>query len=83
MLETIKMMENQNQNKNNYTKWLGLINIPAQMGVIIYLFYKLGFWLDENYVSTKVYYFKIFTIIGVFISLYNVYRQVSELGKNQ
>lgn len=83
MFETIKMMENQNQSKNNYTKWLGLINIPVQMGVIIYLFYKLGFWLDENYVNTKVYYFKIFTIIGVFISLYNVYQQVSELGKNQ
>lgn len=77
------MTQNQNQNKNNYKKWLGLINIPVQMGIIIYLFYKLGFWLDENYVSQKVYYFKIFTLIGVFIALYNVYRQVSELGKNQ
>jgi ATP synthase protein I len=77
------MTQNQNQNKNNYKKWLGLINIPVQMGIIIYLSYKLGFWLDENYVSQKVYYFKIFTLIGVFIALYNVYRQVSELGKNQ
>lgn len=77
------MTQNQNQNKNNYKKWLGLINIPVQMGIIIYLFYKLGFWLDENYVSQKVYFFKIFTLIGVFIALYNVYRQVSELGKNQ
>lgn len=77
------MTENQNQNKNSYKKWLGLINIPIQMGVIIYLFYKLGLWLDDNYVSQKVYYFKIFTLIGVFIALYNVYRQVSELGKNQ
>ncbi len=76
------MTQNQNQNKNNYKKWLGLINIPVQMGIIIYLFYKLGFWLDENYVSQKVYYFKIFTLVGVFIALYNVYRQVSELGKN-
>ncbi len=77
------MTENQNQNKNNYKKWLGLINIPVQMGIIIYLFYKLGFWLDENYINQKVYYFKIFTLIGVFIALYNVYRQVTELGKNQ
>lgn len=77
------MIQNQNQNKNNLNKWLGLINIPLQMGIIIYLFYKLGFWLDNNYSSPKVYYFKIFTIIGVFIALYNVYRQVTEIGKNQ
>lgn len=77
------MMENQNKTKNNSTKWLALINIPAQMGIIIYLFYRLGFWLDENYASKSVYYFKLLTIIGVFIALYNVYRQVTELGKNQ
>ena len=77
------MTPNSNQNKNNYQKWLGLINIPFQMGIIIYLFYKLGFWLDANYVNPKVYYFKIFTLLGVFIALYNVYRQVTALGKNQ
>ena len=76
-------MENLNQNKNNSKKWFGLINIPAQMGVIIFLFYKLGFWLDANYVSTNLYYYKIFTLIGVFLALYNVYRQVTELGKKQ
>lgn len=76
-------MENLNQNKNNYKKWFGLINIPAQMGIIIFLFYKLGFWLDANYASKNVYYYKIFTLIGVFLALYNVYRQVTELGKNQ
>ena len=77
------MTPNSNQNKNNYQKWLGLINIPFQMGIIIYLFYKLGFWLDANYENPKVYYFKIFTLLGVFIALYNVYRQVTNLGKNQ
>ena len=76
-------MANQNQNKNNYKKWLGLVNIPAQMGIIIFLFYKLGFWLDANYTNKNIYYYKIFTLIGVFLALYNVYRQVTELGKNQ
>jgi ATP synthase protein I len=76
-------MENQSQNKNNYKKWLGLINIPLQMGLIIFLFYRFGFWLDNNYENKTVYYYKIFTLLGVFIALYNVYRQVSELGKNQ
>ena len=76
-------MENQNQNKNNYKKWLGLINIPLQMGLIIFLFYKLGFWLDNNYENKSIYYYKLFTLLGVFIALYNVYRQVLEIGKNQ
>jgi ATP synthase protein I len=75
-------MENNNSPKN-YNKWLALINIPIQMGIIIYLFNKLGIWLDENYVNQKIYYFKLFTLIGVFIALYNVYRQVNQIGKNQ
>ncbi|WP_394758634.1 AtpZ/AtpI family protein [Flavobacterium sp.] len=75
-------MENNNQDKKNNTKWLALINIPIQMGVIIFLFYKLGFWLDENYTNEKVFYYKVFTLVGVFLALYNVYRQVNEIGKN-
>ena len=59
------------------------MNIPFQMGIIIYLSYKLGYWLDENYRNPTIYYYKILTVFGVFISLYNVYRQVNELGKNQ
>ena len=77
------MTPNSNQNKNNYKKWLGLINIPFQMGIIIFLSYKLGFWLDANYENPKIFYYKVFTLIGVFIALYNVYKQVNELGKNQ
>ena len=74
-------MEN-NQPKKNYTKWLGFINIPIQMGLIIFVFNKIGVWLDENHTSEKIYYYKIFTIVGVFISLYNVYRQVNQMSKN-
>ena len=75
-------MEKNNQEKKNYNKWLALINIPIQMGAIIFLFYKLGFWLDENYTSPKMYYYKIVTLLGVFLALYNVYRQVNAIGKN-
>jgi len=73
-------MENNNQEKKSANKWLALINIPIQMGVIIFLFHKLGFWLDENYPSEKVYYYKLLTILGVFVALYNVYRQVNQMG---
>lgn len=69
--------------KNNYNKWLSLINIPIQMGVIIFLFAYLGNWLDENYPSEKVYYVKIMVMVGVFLALYNVIRQVKDINKNQ
>jgi ATP synthase protein I len=75
-------MERNNQEKKNYNKWLALINIPIQMGAIIFVFYKFGFWLDENHPSEKIFYYKVFTLVGVFLALYNVYRQVNEIGKN-
>lgn len=71
-----------NKDKKNNIQWLALVNIPIQMGIIIFAFYKFGSWLDENYTSAKVYYYQIFTMIGVFLALYNVYRQVNEIGKN-
>ena len=74
------MENNNNQEKKGYNKWLALINIPVQMGIIIFGFYKLGFWLDEKYPSEKVYYYKILTMVGVSLALYNVYRQVKQIG---
>lgn len=70
-------------NKKQASKWLALINIPIQMGVIIFLFAYLGNWLDENHPSTKVYYIKILVMVGVALALYNVHRQVSEINKSQ
>lgn len=64
-------------------KWLQLINIPIQMGVIIFLFSYLGDWLDENYPHPRVYYSKIIVMVGVVLALYNVIRQVNEINKTQ
>ena len=69
-------------NKNQVSKWIALINIPIQMGVIIFLFAYGGNWLDENYPNPKVYYNKILVMVGVVIALYNVIRQVNEINKS-
>ena len=74
-------MENNKPQKPN-NKWLELINIPAQMGIIIFGFYKLGEYLDNNYPNKTIYYFKVLIMVGVALSLYNVYRQVNKIGKN-
>lgn len=52
------------------------------MGVIIFLFSYLGNWLDETYPSSSVYYQKIAVLIGVFLALYNVFRQVNDINKS-
>lgn len=70
-------------NRSQRNKWIGLINIPIQMGVIIFAFSYLGMWLDENHPSNKVYYHKILIMVGVAIALYNVFRQVNEINKTK
>lgn len=72
-----------NPNKKRANKWLALINIPIQMGAIIFLFSYLGGWLDENHPHPKVYYSKILVMVGVALALYNVIRQVNEINKMQ
>ena len=70
-------------NKNKRNKWIALINIPIQMGVIIFLFSYLGTWLDENHPNPKIYYNKILIMVGVALALYNVFRQVNEINKTK
>jgi len=70
-----------NEERRNRNKWLALINIPVQMGIIIFLFSWFGSWLDEEYGNVKNTNRIIFTLAGVFIALYNVIRQVNQLNK--
>lgn len=72
---------NQEQKKKPLNKWLQLINIPIQMGVVIFLFAYLGEWLDQHYQNINHPNTKLFTMIGVFLALYNVIRQVNQLNK--
>jgi hypothetical protein len=51
------------------------------MGVVIFLFAYLGQWLDEKYPNADNYYTKGVTMVGVFLALYNVYRQVNDLNR--
>lgn len=77
------MTDNKEPEKKKYNKWFSLINIPIQMGAIIFAFSYLGHWLDENHPNSKVYYVKILVVVGVFLALYNVMRQVNDINKNQ
>ncbi|WP_395654399.1 AtpZ/AtpI family protein [Flavobacterium sp.] len=70
-------------NKKQSNKWLALINIPFQMGLIIFGFSYLGGWLDKQYPNTEAYFLKGITLFGVFVALYNVIKQVNQLNNNK
>lgn len=77
------MSSNQNQEpKRKRNKWLALINIPVQMGVIVFLFAYGGKWLDSHYPNKHNLYVKILTLTGVAIAFYNVNRQLKEINKD-
>lgn len=67
--------------KKSPNKWLSLINIPFQMGIIIYLSHRLGSWLDGKYEFENAIANKICTLMGVGLALYQVIRQVNQLNK--
>ena len=71
-----------NKPDKNPNKWLVLISLPIQMGIVIFLFSWLGGWLDEKYPNESGVYNKVFILVGVFLSLYYVIRQVNNLDKN-
>ena len=76
-------MDNKTPNKNHLNKWLVFMGIPFQMGIVIFLFTYFGIWLDEKYSNGSSSLFTIiFSLLSVFISLYNVIRQLKNINKN-
>ena len=76
-------MDNKTPNKNNLNKWLVFMGIPFQMGIVIFLFTYFGIWLDEKYSNGSSSLFTIiFSLLSVFISLYNVIRQLKNINNN-
>ncbi|HRE77813.1 MAG TPA: AtpZ/AtpI family protein [Flavobacterium sp.] len=72
---------NQESKKKPLNKWLVLMNIPFQMGVIIFAGVYFGNWLDEKQQNKNSLYTIIFSLLAVFIALYNVIQQVKNLNK--
>ena len=68
--------------KKQRNKWLALINIPIQMGVVIFLFAYIGDWLDDKYPNKHNMYVKILTLVGVALAFYNLNRQVKDINES-
>lgn len=76
------MTTNKNQKKQS-NKWLALINIPIQMGAIIFAFAYLGKWLDTQYPNPHSLYVKILTMAGIALAFYNINRQLKDINKSE
>ncbi|MFT6749331.1 MAG: hypothetical protein ACI9XR_000437 [Flavobacterium sp.] len=72
-----------NQNKNQRNKWLSLISIPIQIGVVVYLFSRVGEWVDQKFLFEKNTFKIVFILLGVFLSMYSVILQVNKINKNE
>ena len=67
--------------KKDSSKWIQMMNIPFQMGIIIFIFTFIGVRLDERYGMTNSIFTICLSLFSVFIALYNVIRQVKNLNK--
>ncbi len=75
-------MDNQ-QKKKRPNKWFALINIPIQMGVIIYVFSYVGNWLDIKFPNKHNVYVKVITLLGVALAFYNLNRQLKDINSTE
>lgn len=76
------MTYNKESKKKKANKWLTLLSMPIQMGMVIFLFTKFGNWLDFKYPNSHSIYVKISTLIGVAIAFYNLNRQLKDINES-
>jgi len=58
-----------------------LSGVAIQMGVTIFLFVKLGKWLDYKYNQSGKAFLVICTLVGVAASLYVVLKQLKKINE--
>ena len=75
-------MENRKPEKSP-NKWVVFMNIPFQMGIIIFLFAYLGQWLDGKYPNSNNWYVKVLVLVGVALAFYNINRQLKDINKDE
>jgi len=69
----------QKKQPKQLNKFVRFSSIALQMGLTIYLASKLGEWLDVKFNNTDQLYYKVVTLIAVFVSMGSVIFQVLKL----
>ena len=69
---------NQDKKKKPHNKWLIFLNIPFQMGIIIFAGVFLGNFLDEKFNANPVFII-ICSLMAIFISFYSIFRNLKKI----
>ena len=69
--------------KNKNKSFLVFTGIAAQMGVTIFLGAYFGKMLDEKYPSDKKWFTIGLTLFGVFLSMYNILKQLKRINEKE
>lgn len=75
------MMIPNKKEKNQFLKYLTLMGTAAQMGVTIYLGTYLGKKLDVIYPNEKNYFTILLTLVGVFVALFVIIKQLNRINQ--
>ncbi|WP_438964970.1 AtpZ/AtpI family protein [Flavobacterium sp.] len=72
---------NQSKKKKQPNKWLIFLNIPFQMGIIIFAGVFFGKYLDL-YFRTEPTFVIVLSLSAIFISLYSVLKNLKKIQNN-
>jgi len=67
------------KNKKPFNPYIRFSSIAIQMGLTIYLGSKLGAWLDLKLDNQDQLYYKIVSLLAVFIAIFSVIKQVTKI----
>ncbi len=73
------MPKNKRKKKKQLNKYLVLTSLSFQMGVIFYLGSYIGSLLDKKYNLEKNYFTILFVLLALFVSMYNITKQLKKL----
>ena len=73
------MLKNKRKKKKQLNKYLVLTSLSFQMGVIFYLGSYIGSLLDKKYNLEKNYFTILFVLLALFVSMYNITKQLKKL----
>jgi hypothetical protein len=74
----VSQQKNKKPNKQ-LNPFLRFTSIGLQMGLTIYLGSELGRWLDIKYPNEQQLYYKIVSLVAIFLAIFSVIRQVLKL----
>ena len=76
------MLENKKNKKKQPKRFIILIAVASQMGIIIFLGANLGKFLDAKYQAEKAWFTITLTLVALLLSLYSVLQTLKKLNND-